>query len=106
MCIRDSAYALDRNFAETHGGLATIAMLDGRISEGEESMRRALRLDPKSFNGRYARSLWLESQGETEAANALMVELTSEGGMPGIGLDQVLKLSQGIRDRAMRKPRA
>lgn len=95
-----SAYALDRNFAETHGGLAVVAMLADRPAEAEDSMRRALKLDPKSVNGRYAKSLWLDSRGEADAASELMAEILKEGALPGTDLAQARRLSQGIRDRA------
>ena len=63
-------------------------------------MRRALKLDPKSINGRYAKSLWLESGGDAEAASELMAEILMEGALPGADPEQARRLSQGIRDRA------
>jgi Flp pilus assembly protein TadD len=49
-----NALALDRNFGESHGGLAVVHALQGNQSEAEEGVQRALRLDPQSLSARYA----------------------------------------------------
>jgi Tfp pilus assembly protein PilF len=48
------ALALDRNFGESHGGLAVVHALQGKKSEAEEGVQRALRLDPEGLSARYA----------------------------------------------------
>lgn len=48
------ALALDRNFGESHGGLAVVSALQGKKSEAEEGVQRALRLDPEGLSARYA----------------------------------------------------
>jgi tetratricopeptide (TPR) repeat protein len=48
------ALALDRNFAESHGGLAVVSALQGKHTEAQEGVQRALRLDPESLSVRYA----------------------------------------------------
>jgi tetratricopeptide (TPR) repeat protein len=48
------ALSLDRNFGESHGGLAVVAALQGDRSIAEESIKRALGLDPKNLSARYA----------------------------------------------------
>jgi Flp pilus assembly protein TadD len=49
-----NALALDRNFGESHGGLAVAHALQGNRSEAEEGVQRALRLDPEGLSARYA----------------------------------------------------
>lgn len=48
------ALAVDRNVAESHGGLAVVDALQGRKSEAEAGIERALRLDPEGLSARYA----------------------------------------------------
>ena len=48
----EAAMALDRNFGETHGGLAVVLALQGRREEAKLSIERALRLDPQSLSAR------------------------------------------------------
>lgn len=50
----NKALALDRNFGESHGGLAVVSALQGKKSEAEEGVQRALRLDPDGLSARYA----------------------------------------------------
>lgn len=78
------AYALDRNFADTHGGFGLIAVLRDQHAEAEPSIERALRLDRNSITGRYARSLLLQKQGDTAGSEALLSELLEAGSMPGV----------------------
>lgn len=52
--IFDTALALDRNFGETHGGMAVIAALQGNRPLAEERIKRALGLDHHSMSARYA----------------------------------------------------
>ncbi|HEY0199044.1 MAG TPA: tetratricopeptide repeat protein [Rhodanobacter sp.] len=93
------AYDIDRNFAESHGGLAVVAMLAGRMEEGEAGMRRALRLDPNCSSGRFAKSLWMEHDGDEEGAAQLLAQVMREGAMPGATPEQARTLSRGIRER-------
>ena len=74
------AYAIDRNFGDTHGGLALIAFLRGDATEAERGVQRALRLDPNAITARYAQSLLLESRGDTAGAEALLQSLIAQSG--------------------------
>lgn len=69
------AYALDRNFGDTHGGLALIAALRGDMDSAEEGVKRALRLDPNAVTARYAQTLVLEARGDAGGAEVLMADL-------------------------------
>ncbi|HBZ46960.1 MAG TPA: hypothetical protein DEO93_06755 [Stenotrophomonas sp.] len=96
-----TALALDRNFAESHGGVAIVELLQGRAAEGELSMKRALKLDPHCISGRYARTLWLEQQGDAVQSNALFASLLDEGALPGVnGLDPQA-LASGLKSRIL-----
>lgn len=50
----DSALALDRNFGDSHGGLAVVAAFSGDRAAAQKSIDRALGLDPTSLSARYA----------------------------------------------------
>lgn len=51
------ALALDRNFAETHGGLATIDALAGDTSSARHRLEIARRLDPQCMSAQFAAAL-------------------------------------------------
>lgn len=77
------AYALDRTFAESHGGLAVVALLDGKQEEGEAHLRRAIKLDPNSISGRYAQSLLLADRGDKAQSDAVFAALMRDGALAG-----------------------
>jgi Flp pilus assembly protein TadD len=66
------ALALDRNFAESHGGLAVVAVLQGREEEARASLKRALRLDPQAMSAQYAEMLLLQRAGKQEEARRIL----------------------------------
>jgi Flp pilus assembly protein TadD len=79
----DRAMALDRNFSETHGGLAVLHVLQGRPEAAEPEVKRALRLDPKCFSGRFAQSLLLSKSDPAQAqaiVQGIMSSSVVEGG--------------------------
>lgn len=53
----ETSLELDRNFAETHGGLAVVEILKGDIADAESLTKKSLRLNPMCFAGRFADSL-------------------------------------------------
>lgn len=53
----DTALALDRNFAESHGGLAVVLAMQSLHKEAKEQAELALRLDKSNLSGRYAQAL-------------------------------------------------
>jgi tetratricopeptide (TPR) repeat protein len=62
---------IDPNFAESHGGLAVLDILDGQIASAERNCEIALRLDPQSLVGILAKTLLLEQGGKGDAARRL-----------------------------------
>jgi len=67
----ETAIAVDDTFAEAHGGLAVIDVLEKRFDEARRGARTALRLDRECFSGVLARSLLLEAEGDSTAAGRL-----------------------------------
>jgi len=74
--------ALDRTFSETHGGLAVLHILQGRLDIAEPEVKRALRLDPKCFSGRFAQSLLL-SKSDPAQAQAIVQGIMSSSVIEG-----------------------
>jgi predicted Zn-dependent protease len=77
------AMALNRNFGETHGGLAVVHVLQGKADVAEGEVKRALRLDPTCFSGRFAQSLLLQKSdpGKAKAiVRGIMSSSVVEGG--------------------------
>lgn len=87
----DRSMEIDRNFGESHGGLAVVAVLQGRHADAEPLIKRAVRLNPASFAGRFAQTLLL-NKTDPEKAKALMQSMLSarltEGGE---SLQQILQ---------------
>ncbi|WP_144394459.1 tetratricopeptide repeat protein [Pleionea sediminis] len=81
----DKALQLNRNFGDTHGGLAVLSVFEGNLDSAKESMRRALGLDSESMAGLYAKALILEKEGNVEESKVIMEKImqsdTSKGAM-------------------------
>ena len=79
------ALELDRNFAETHGGLAVIAVLEGRHQEAEQEIKVALKLDPQCFSALYARTLLMSRAGHGKVAVKMIEGVLTSTPVPGGG---------------------
>lgn len=79
----DAAMAQDRNFAENHGTLAVLNILEGKPDEADQHIKRGLRLDPKSPSSHYARSLLLSARGDPAASLKLAERILSGAGLEG-----------------------
>ncbi|MEN9865090.1 MAG: hypothetical protein RL748_680 [Pseudomonadota bacterium] len=64
--ILNAALAMDRNFGETHGGLAVVAAMSGQTAEAQVLVRRSLGLNPQGMAARFAQTL-LARQGNSPA---------------------------------------
>jgi tetratricopeptide (TPR) repeat protein len=62
------ALAIDENFSESHGGLAVMDIVEGRLEEARRRSEIALRLDRNCFGGALAKSLLLDRSGHARAA--------------------------------------
>jgi tetratricopeptide (TPR) repeat protein len=76
------AVAVDRNFAEAHGGLASALALQGRADEAQQAAKLANGLDRMNFGGRFAQSVLFKIRGNTEAATELLVRLMEQAPAP------------------------
>lgn len=87
----ESALLLDRNFAESHGGLAVMAATQGDHGKAEQLAKVALRLNPQSFAGLYARSLIAGQSGQQDKAT-LIVEgiLAKSSHLSGLSYRQLV----------------
>jgi tetratricopeptide (TPR) repeat protein len=76
------AVAVDRNFAEAHGGLASALALQGRADEAQQEVKLANGLDRMNFGGRFAQSVLFKIRGNAEAATELLVKLMEQAPAP------------------------
>jgi tetratricopeptide (TPR) repeat protein len=64
----EHALALDDTFAETHGGLAVLDVVEGNLESARRRTEVALRLDRRCFSATLARSLLLAAEGDQASA--------------------------------------
>ena len=93
------AYDLDRTFGETHGALAVLELMRGAGNRAQRRADTALRLDPQSFSGRYAKVL-LEAKNDEMRAEGVRRILSSQGALRGGTLLDMLARHAGRK----RKP--
>lgn len=87
----ERALAIDDTFAESHGGLAVLDILEGRTAEAKRRCEIALRLDKSSFSAALAKSLLLERSGQAQAAQKIReIALSSPVAPNGQTLAQAL----------------
>jgi Flp pilus assembly protein TadD len=65
------ALAVDDTFAESHGGMAAVALAEDRLDEARKECEIALRLDKNCFGGALTKSLLLERAGHGTAARRI-----------------------------------
>lgn len=96
-----AALAADRNFGESHGGVAVVQALRGDLEGARQNVRVALRLDAGSRNGRYAQALLWRAEGRPREADAIMDGILSEVGIARSGrpLDLIARLQARITGR-------
>ncbi len=67
----ETALDLDPNFAETHGSLAVLDLLEGNSESARERSEIALRLDRQCYSAALARSLLAAGAGDQETARRI-----------------------------------
>jgi tetratricopeptide (TPR) repeat protein len=77
------AVAVDRNFAEAHGGLASALALQGRVDEARQAVRHARGLDRANFGGRFAQAVLLVIHGKKERAQELLANVLQQAPAKG-----------------------
>ena len=70
-CFR-TALSLDRNFGESHGGLAVTAALQGDREFAQECIERAIRLNPESMSAAYAQLILSDGVADTVKLRGLV----------------------------------
>lgn len=94
------ANEIDHNFGETYGGLAVVAIHRGNLAAAKKLADKAMRLDPRSFAGRFARIL-LINRSSPEAAHKLIQKvLNSPIDESGDKLVTVLGRNPGLGDKS------
>lgn len=87
----ETALAIDDNFAESHGALAVLDILENHLEDAKRRTDIALRLDRVCFSGALAKSLLLESRGQTGLAQKIRERaLTHPIGKAGQTIAQAL----------------
>ena len=80
----ETAYGLDDAFAESHGSLAVIDLVEGRVEDAKRRVNVALRLDRESFSAAFAKACIVASEGRTELAQGILQRaLTTPIGLGG-----------------------
>lgn len=74
---------VDRNFAETHGGLAAALALQNKRDAAKAEIQRARRLNPTGFGADFAESVLLTGRGQRESATKMLAELFERPPAPG-----------------------
>ncbi len=86
------ALELDRNFGESHGGLAVVQAVQGARAEAAASIERALRLDAGSLSARYAQMVLDGDVADPARFRALVQRLlASRQGLFGASLADMVQ---------------
>lgn len=100
----EAALALDRNFAESHGGLAVVLALENNAQAAGEHVERALRLEPGNLTGRFAQAIVRGEVSSPQAFERLAHRLLGDQAAPlgeGSIWDGVMQTIVG-RDKTVR----
>jgi tetratricopeptide (TPR) repeat protein len=77
-----AALALDRNFGDSHGGVAVVAALRGQREAAQAGIDRALGLDPASLSARYAQMVLTGQADDPERMRALVLRVMASRPTP------------------------
>ena len=78
----DAALALDRNFAESHGGLAVVLALTGDTTRAAEHIELAMRLDKSNLSARYAQAVLSGEAADAQGIQRLAQRLLGQREAP------------------------
>lgn len=67
-----ASYKLDRNFSETHGGFAVVAVMQGKINDALRHIKIATRLNQTSMSAQYASLLLAKINGNISEVNTIL----------------------------------
>lgn len=87
----EKGLSIDDTFAELHGGLAVLDIIEGELESGKRRTEVALRLDRKCFSAALARTLLLTAEGNTAAAERVRhIALNTQIGQSGKTIAQAM----------------
>jgi tetratricopeptide (TPR) repeat protein len=92
--IFNHALELNRNFAESHGGLASVAALRGDRANAERLMEVAERLDPARNSSKFARAVLAGQEGGDEVFKAAILQGIESIPGPGRQLAAMIRRSR------------
>ncbi|NVJ62224.1 MAG: tetratricopeptide repeat protein [Gammaproteobacteria bacterium] len=72
------AKELNRNFADTYGGIAVVDVHQNNLEEAKTNIKRAMGLDKDCIPGLYAQALVKEREGNKAEAEKIMQRVTSQ----------------------------
>ena len=75
--VFEAALERDRNFGESHGGLAVVQAMQGEREAAEAGIARALRLDPNGLSARYAQMVLSGEAADPERFKRIAYRLLS-----------------------------
>ncbi|MDO8380136.1 lipopolysaccharide assembly protein LapB [Phenylobacterium sp.] len=94
----ETALALDDTFAESHGGLAVLDVIENDLESARRRTDIALRLDRVCFSGALARSMLLEHDGDPATAERIRQKaMNAPIGAAGRTLAQAMTVMAGRR---------
>lgn len=88
--VFEHGLALDDTFAESHGALAVLDIVDGKIDSGRRRMEVALRLDRRGFAGALAQMLLLEHDGDPASARQVRSATLNTPMASGLSIAQAM----------------
>jgi tetratricopeptide (TPR) repeat protein len=74
----EQAIRVDRNFGESHGGLAAALAMQQKIDEAQAEILIAQRLDRRGFGAEFARSAIMAIQGNQQGAVSALTRLLDQ----------------------------
>ena len=102
----EQSMEIDRSFGETHGGLAVVAVMQNRPADAEQAIKRAMRLNPESFAGRFAQSLLLNKSDPAKAQELLKSIFAARVSVDGQTLQEILRRNISQRQAQSKGPGA
>ena len=104
--VFQQAIAVDRNFGESHGGLAVAYAFQRKIDLAQSEIRVATRLDPAGFGAAFAKTIILKLQGQQQAATELLARLFEQA--PAAGMPTLIEQLRlyGAKQLQLGKPAA
>ena len=103
--VFEQALRVDRNFSESHGGLAAALAFQGKLDRAQEEINLAKRLDPRSFGADIAKTALLASQGNQQAASDVFARMLERSPQQGVApLIEQLKIYATKRPVSVARP--